>query len=99
MCQSSLVVMPLDTEAPAGLIAFFQAAANGRMSITSDTVTTREYRICAQMLDYYRKHSFLEQSSTMSNTQILAEVLRKSHGVEPREEIQRFEDVVIYPSK
>ena len=43
MCQSSLVVMPLDTEAPAGLIVFFQAAANGRMSITSDTVTTREY--------------------------------------------------------
>lgn len=28
MCQSQLVVMPLDTEAPAGLIAFYQAAAN-----------------------------------------------------------------------
>lgn len=43
MCQSSLVLMPLDTEAPAGLIAMFQAAANGKMIITSDTVTTREY--------------------------------------------------------
>lgn len=43
MCQSQLVVMPLDTEAPAGLIAFYQAAANGKMSITSDTVTTQEY--------------------------------------------------------
>lgn len=43
MCQSQMVVMPLDTEAPAGLIAFYQAAANGKMSITSDTVTTREY--------------------------------------------------------
>lgn len=43
MCQSSLVIMPLDTEAPAGLIAMFQAAANGKMIITSDTVTTREY--------------------------------------------------------
>lgn len=43
MCRSQLVVMPLDTEAPAGLIAFYQAAANGKMSITSDTVTTQEY--------------------------------------------------------
>lgn len=43
MCQSSLVLMPLDTEAPAGLIAIFQAAANWKLIITSDTVTTREY--------------------------------------------------------
>lgn len=43
MCQSQLIVMPLDKEAPAGLIAFYQAAANGKMSITSDTVTTQEY--------------------------------------------------------
>lgn len=43
MCSSSLVLMPLDTEAPAGLIVMFQAAANEKMIITSDTVTTREY--------------------------------------------------------
>lgn len=43
MCQSQLVVMPLDTEAPAGLIVFYQAAANGKMSITSKTVTTQDY--------------------------------------------------------
>ena len=43
MCQSSLVLMPLDTEAPAGLIAMFQAAANGKLIISTDTVTTREY--------------------------------------------------------
>ena len=43
MCQSQLVVTPLDTEAPAGLIAFYQAAANGKMAVTSDTVTTQEY--------------------------------------------------------
>lgn len=43
MCESQLVVMPLDTEAPAGLIAFYQATANGKMSITSDTVSTQEY--------------------------------------------------------
>lgn len=43
LCQSKLVVMPLDTEAPAGLIVFYQAAANNIMSITSNTVTTQEY--------------------------------------------------------
>lgn len=43
MCHSQLIVTPLDTEAPAGLIAFYQAAANGKMVITSDTVTTQEY--------------------------------------------------------
>ena len=41
--SSQLVVMPLDTEAPAGLIALFQAATYGKMVITSDTVTTKEY--------------------------------------------------------
>ena len=43
MCESQLVVMPLDTEAPAGLIAFYQASANGKIAITSDTVSTQEY--------------------------------------------------------
>ena len=43
MCQSAIVLMPLNTEAPAGLIAMFQAAANGKLIITTDTVTTREY--------------------------------------------------------
>lgn len=35
--------MSLDTEAPTGLIAFYQATANGKMSISSDMVTTQEY--------------------------------------------------------
>ena len=43
MSQSSLVALPIDTEAPAGLIVMFQAASCGKMVITSDTVTTREY--------------------------------------------------------
>lgn len=40
---SSLIVMPLDTEAPAGLIVFFQGGMYKKMIITSDTATTREY--------------------------------------------------------
>lgn len=70
MCQSQLVVMPLDTEAPAGLIAFYQAVANGKMTITSDTVTTQEYfsegrgALCGKDIEdwknkiqYYLQHS------------------------------------------
>lgn len=69
MCQSQLVVMPLDTEAPAGLIAFYQAAANKKMTITSNTVTTQEYfskgrgALCENNIDdwknkiiYYLQH-------------------------------------------
>lgn len=43
LCASSFVCLPLDTEAPAGLIVMFQAAANNKMVITTDTVTTKEY--------------------------------------------------------
>lgn len=43
LSESELVLMPLNTEAPAGLIAMFQAAANKKMIIASDTMTTREY--------------------------------------------------------
>lgn len=55
--------------------------------------------ICAKMLDYYRNNSFLEQDSTMSNTQILARLLRNDYNINPLEKIQRFSDVVIYPSR
>lgn len=43
LCKSEMVCLPLDTEAPAGLIVIFQAAANNKMVITTDTVTTEEY--------------------------------------------------------
>lgn len=43
MLESELMVMPLNTEAPAGLIVLFHAAGNNKLVITSNTVTTREY--------------------------------------------------------
>ena len=43
MCASQIVALPLDTEAPAGLIVLFQAAANMKPIVTTDTMTTREY--------------------------------------------------------
>lgn len=43
MCSCELVALPLDTEAPAGLIVLFQSATNMKYIITTDTMTTREY--------------------------------------------------------
>lgn len=43
MCSCEIVALPLNTEAPAGLIVLFQAAANMKYIITTDTMTTREY--------------------------------------------------------
>lgn len=43
LCASEIVALPLNTEAPAGLIVLFQAAANMKPIITTDTMTTREY--------------------------------------------------------
>lgn len=43
IAQSSIVALPLDTEAPAGLIVMFQAASFDKLVLTTDTVTTRGY--------------------------------------------------------
>lgn len=43
MCASEIVALPLDTEAPAGLIVMFQAVSNYKYVIATDTMTTREY--------------------------------------------------------
>lgn len=43
LCSSELVCLPLNTEAPAGLVVMYEAAANNKMVITTSTQTTREY--------------------------------------------------------
>lgn len=55
--------------------------------------------ICEKMLDYYKRNHFVSQDSTMSNTWILANLIKEEYGVEPLELVQSFEDVVIYPSE
>ena len=61
MISSSAVVLPLDTEAPAGLIVLFQAGANEIPVIISDTVTTREYinsergYLCGKNVEEWKK--------------------------------------------
>ena len=41
--KSSIVCLPIDTEAPAGLIVVFQAAGCGKMVIITKTVSSQEY--------------------------------------------------------
>ena len=43
LCGSLIICLPLNTEAPAGLLVIFHAAANKKMVITTDTLVTREY--------------------------------------------------------
>lgn len=43
MASSAVAVMPVDTQAPAGLIVMFQSAAVGVPVVANDTVVTREY--------------------------------------------------------
>jgi glycosyltransferase involved in cell wall biosynthesis len=43
LCQSKVMCMPLNCEAPQGLIVMFEAAANDKLILTSDTPTTNEY--------------------------------------------------------
>lgn len=43
LCAAEMEVLPLDTDAPAGLQVIYQAAANGKMVITTKTATTVEY--------------------------------------------------------
>lgn len=43
LCSSTIVCLPLNTEAPAGLIVMFQAAANLKPIIITKTATTQEY--------------------------------------------------------
>lgn len=58
-----------------------------------------KHEICSKMLEFYKNNSFLEQSSMIPNTQILASLLRENYGVEPLEKIQKFYGVVVYPSR
>lgn len=43
MCKAEVVCLPLNTDAPAGLIVLFQAAANEKNIITTKTLVTQEY--------------------------------------------------------
>ena len=43
MNESSIVCLPVTTDAPTGLITMFQAAGYEKPIVTTDTIVTREY--------------------------------------------------------
>ncbi len=43
MCESSIVCLPLDSQAPSGLIVLFRAAANEKMVFVTRTASSKEY--------------------------------------------------------
>ena len=64
----SFLTMPLNTEAPAGILVFYQAASYGKAIVTSDTVVTRNYFgsnrgvLCSSLENWMEKISFLKQN-------------------------------------
>ena len=59
---------------------------------------TARHPICEEMLSYYQNNSFLTQSESMSNTQILASLVKKKYNIEIVNKVQTFDDLIIYPS-
>ena len=59
--ESSIVMLPLNTDAPAGLIVIFQAASQQKTVITTSTPVTKEYIdnetgvLCENNIDQFRK--------------------------------------------
>lgn len=61
LLESSIVMLPLDTDAPAGLIVLFQAASQRKLVVTTSTPVTNEYLdnesgvLCGHDPEEYRK--------------------------------------------
>ena len=59
--ESSIVMLPLDTDAPAGLIVLFQAASQQKLVVATSTPVTKEYLdqesgvLCKHDSEQYRK--------------------------------------------
>lgn len=59
---------------------------------------TEKHPVCAEMLNYYKNNSFITQSESMSNTQILAALIKEKYNTELSNKMQKFDDLSIYPS-
>ena len=57
-----------------------------------------KHEICHEMLEYYRNNSFSSQSASMSNTQILADLIKKKYNIELADKVQAIGELIIYPS-
>ena len=57
-----------------------------------------KHEICYEMLNYYRNNSFSSQSKSMSNTQILADLIKKKYNIKLADKVQVLDKLVVYPS-
>lgn len=55
-----------------------------------------KHEICNEMLEYYQNNSFSSQSASMSNTQILADLIKKKYNIELADKVQVIGDLTIY---
>ncbi|WP_276962585.1 glycosyltransferase [Bacteroides graminisolvens] len=76
--RATIVAMPLNTEAPAGLISIFQAGINGKFTIATKTATLEEYFVGNEnallekdiekwkdAITYYLNHPEIRKSSAL----------------------------------
>lgn len=80
MSQASVICNPLDTDAPAGLIVIFRAAANDKPIIATDTIVTREYITTGETGILVRNNvdAWVEAIQFMLNNQTKAGQMAKS---------------------
>lgn len=57
-----------------------------------------KHPICEKMLEYYKKASFSTQDISMSNTQILAELIKREYNIDLADKEHELGDLIIYPS-
>ena len=79
MGGSRLVVLPLNTDAPAGLLVMFQAAALGKAVISTNTPVTKEYLSCGRGL---LCNNDINEWKTALNDYLINEDKRKKSSIE-----------------
>lgn len=83
----------IDENAVLGTETEGQTIGTGFMAFTPG------HRICKKMLEYYKSHSYKDQSATLSNTIILASIIKEEYGITPDSSIHRSSDLIIYPQE
>lgn len=103
LCGASIVALPLDTWAPAGLTVLFQAIANEKLVLTTSTVSTDEYLeaapnlLCHTIDDWKSKIRFYldnEQERNISINRVKKDIEQKCAEEKYSEIIKNIIEVV-----
>ena len=80
LCKAKIVCMPLDSEAPQGLIVMFEGAANDKLILTSKNPTTEGYFDNSQLFGKDPEEWSRHIKYYLSNDQILLRKAQEFHG-------------------